>query len=538
MKGAILLLCVVVHSNAIKLVREELSSYSLAKCNDGSPAVYYHQQDSDYSNEDVMLFLPDGGHCTNIDDCRQRCDSNPKACGTSTLDQEVDRDYGIWSSNSDINPFYNHQKIQIHYCSSDNYAGTRSASENTGDMFFHGKHVITAALEDLTSKFGLAKARSITLVGTGSGARGVGYNCDYVSSLMPGVDVKCLADSPDMVPWWLTSDLCQDGQGGEEESLKLFWGREEDESCIRENKLSVNSREVAHKCGVWSRYWNYVQTPLFIVASQFDTNSLPDPGCLPPAESEDYTEFEVAWRRGMAAIFESMLATDSGVSFFVPDCRTHGYLSMNGDTEIQFSRLTLNNLDDNKTMSLTESLTEWINTSTPIHSIDEVVSGNLECRESAPLCHSSRSCSSGRRAWTDYPSVRSKWLAPTSIYPTGYSRGWNVDPWYSTGSGYSTGYGSSTKVLVSGAGRGRGIIGATAVHGHTADKQRRLWKRLRTLQYLKNLYNRHKTEYTREYYEDTIDHPLVVTGSRVPISDVAIGICSGSMLFTFLLLWD
>ena len=61
------------------------------------------------------------------------------------------------------------------------FSGTRSASENTGDMFFHGKHVITAALEDLTSKFGLAKARSITLVGTGSGARGVGYNCDYVS---------------------------------------------------------------------------------------------------------------------------------------------------------------------------------------------------------------------------------------------------------------------------------------------------------------------------------------------------------------------
>ena len=47
-------------------------------------------------------------------------------------------------------------------------------------MFFHGKHVMTAALEDLSTRFGLAAARSVTLVGTGSGARGVGYNCDYV----------------------------------------------------------------------------------------------------------------------------------------------------------------------------------------------------------------------------------------------------------------------------------------------------------------------------------------------------------------------
>ncbi len=42
--------------------------------------------------------------------------------------------------------------------------------------------------------------------------------------------------------------------------------------------------------------------------------SLPDPACLPDPESEEYTEFELAWRRGVAALFESMLATDS-VSF-------------------------------------------------------------------------------------------------------------------------------------------------------------------------------------------------------------------------------
>jgi hypothetical protein len=30
-------------------------------------------------------------------------------------------------------------------------------------------------------RFGLEKAASVTLVGTGSGAKGVGYNCDHVA---------------------------------------------------------------------------------------------------------------------------------------------------------------------------------------------------------------------------------------------------------------------------------------------------------------------------------------------------------------------
>ena len=37
--------------------------------------------------------------------------------------QELSRDHGIWSSNAKMNPFANHHKIEIHYCTSDNYAG-------------------------------------------------------------------------------------------------------------------------------------------------------------------------------------------------------------------------------------------------------------------------------------------------------------------------------------------------------------------------------------------------------------------------------
>ena len=35
-------------------------------------------------------------------------------------------------------------------------------------------------LQDLVATFGINKADSVVLAGSGTGARGVGYNCDYV----------------------------------------------------------------------------------------------------------------------------------------------------------------------------------------------------------------------------------------------------------------------------------------------------------------------------------------------------------------------
>ena len=46
----------------------------------------------------------------------------------------------------------------------------------------------------------------------------------------------------------------------------------------------MNSSELAHKCGVWSRYWPHISTPFFLVGSQYD-----------PVRS-------VTWRKGSSPI--------------------------------------------------------------------------------------------------------------------------------------------------------------------------------------------------------------------------------------------
>ena len=80
----------------------------------------------------------------------------------------------------------------LHYCSSDDYSGTRVA----GNLTFHGKEILTAAVQDLVSTFGIQRAESVVLAGSGAGARGVGHNCDYLAEAMAGVSgaaVRCLA---------------------------------------------------------------------------------------------------------------------------------------------------------------------------------------------------------------------------------------------------------------------------------------------------------------------------------------------------------
>jgi len=416
-----------------------------------------------------MIYLPDGGQCASVEDCRERCGEGGEGQSkcTSPQQQFLEKNEGIWSSDFEVNPFVDHFKVYLHYCTSDNYAGTRGASRATGNLFFHGKHVITAMLEDLSLKFGLDTAASLTLVGTGSGARGVGYNCDYVSSLLPGVPVRCLADSPDMVPWWVKTDDCEKRDYEKEEGEKILWGREDDESCVAEFKAEVNSSELAHRCGVWSRYWSHIHTPFFILGTQFDPASFSASPCLPETSAPEYLEYELAWRRGVAALYESLLANHSQ-SLFVSDCRAHGFLD-GALSDARLARLSAPNLENNKTISLMSSLNIWLrNPSARLNAIDSVAAGNLECPGPEPLCKSKSGCSSG----SYYPSVRRRLLPPTYIFPSGYDRryGSRIDPWYNVN------------------------------HANSIGRRSRLLKRLQVLRYLRELYNRHKINYAREYY--------------------------------------
>ena len=66
------LLLWVAAATGTRLLKQDLEDHSLAVCNDGSTASYYYDQDVRTADRRVLIYLPDGGDCSSVEDCRRR----------------------------------------------------------------------------------------------------------------------------------------------------------------------------------------------------------------------------------------------------------------------------------------------------------------------------------------------------------------------------------------------------------------------------------------------------------------------------------
>ena len=386
------------------------------------------------------------------------------------------------------------------------FEGTRSASRLTGNYYFHGKHVLTAVLQDLVATFGIDRAERFVLAGSGAGARGVGFNCDYVAEAMvavnPGVDVRCLLDGPDLVPWWVKTEDCNGRDLNRMELQHLIWGRQVDQSCLLANKESLNSSELYHKCGLFSRYWDHIQTPLFLISSQFDPQYFQSQPCLPESSQPDSARYQLSWRRGTIALLQSMLAKRPNLSVFSPNCDSHSLLS--GLLAAPYwSALTVPLVDSQTESGLSSLLLRWREgTEGPGQAADSLLRNNTHCVTAAPhtACSGRLNCRqpalpallpalvAGRglgRSW-----VSRRLQPPSYLWPSTYNQHSRcaLDPYYSA-------CGQTTTFLSN---SGDAVVPESAIKA--GGRKGKLWRRFYYLQYLKLLYNKLKAEYAREYY--------------------------------------
>ena len=123
------------------------------------------------------------------------------------------------------------------YCSSDVYTGTRNASAETGDLFFHGKYIVKAIIKDLMENTWITEAEEVVLTGASAGAIGTEANCDMLAdelhSVNPNIKVKCISDSGTIYPYNTHTPGCYP-------HLLLYslfqsWHGISDQSCLEEN---------------------------------------------------------------------------------------------------------------------------------------------------------------------------------------------------------------------------------------------------------------------------------------------------------------
>ena len=172
-----------------------LDAYPLAKCLDGSAARYYLRLGSDPKR--WLIFHEGGGFCTSINDCSQRAKSYLGSTVADAPTLKLDRFY--FSQDAQASPFLSTAThVYIRYCDGAYYSGDREEPVLQSDgppIYFRGRHITTAVIDDLYARHALASASDIVFGGCSAGAIRLYAHLDALRALMPNTTVVGFADS-------------------------------------------------------------------------------------------------------------------------------------------------------------------------------------------------------------------------------------------------------------------------------------------------------------------------------------------------------
>ena len=137
----------------------------------------------------------------------------------------------------------------------------------------------------------------------------------------PGVNVKCVADAPDFIPWWVHSEGCPRREEDYQEFVNSYWSRDMDHSCQDFAFDPANNvSDPWELCGMLSKSLPFVESDLFVMVSLRDTAISRDYGCPEPGLEE---EVFAPWRAGVRGLIGAVNANNPRVGWFAPSCEVH-----------------------------------------------------------------------------------------------------------------------------------------------------------------------------------------------------------------------
>ncbi|KAK1592182.1 hypothetical protein Q3G72_020873 [Acer saccharum] len=162
-----------------------------AVCLDGTLPGYHIHRGYGSGANNWLVMLEGGGWCNTIRVCVY---SKKTRHGSSTYMEKKIPFTGILSNKAAENPdFFNWNRVKIRYCDGASFSG--DSQIEAAQLYFRGKRIWSAAMEDLKSK-GMRYAKQALLAGCSAGGLATILHCDEFHELFPMTTrVKCLSDA-------------------------------------------------------------------------------------------------------------------------------------------------------------------------------------------------------------------------------------------------------------------------------------------------------------------------------------------------------
>lgn len=296
------------------------NKYPRAKCLDGSPGRYYWRAAaSNASSQKFLIFFEGGGFCTDIHDCLDRSQGYLGSTVNDTHHMPLHDPY--FDLNATRNPLlssFNH--VYVRYCDGAYYSGDRQEPVVVGAaghrIYFQGRAITEALIDDLSVHHGLSKASEVVIAGCSAGAIRIFAHIDALSKMVKeknsNVRVTALADSGfylDLPIFTPLKHYVVDPKGQNATAL------------LSPECLETQPPSQLEKCLIASVVGKDIKTPIFAWQSEFDRDQR---GCeMTKACAADPACINQYGRNLSGAVEQWVSATAPQNAAFIDSCNRH-----------------------------------------------------------------------------------------------------------------------------------------------------------------------------------------------------------------------
>lgn len=372
----------------------ELDSSTGARCLDGSNYKFLYSAGSG-SGAHKFLFNWIGGAFCGVDgyDTLESCYYRSKGpLGSSktwgennTIVQETES-LGYFSSNKETNPsFWDWNKVMIKYCDGSNHQGYTKDGYlfNNTKIWFRGFNNTFSTFEHLKNRFNLFEAKEIVVSGGSAGGQATYIWSSYLQDYFPkSIKFMSIPDAG------LFLDVYNEGSG----CYLYRYLNQKIANLTNSINLELFRRckykgEEFWKCLMAEYIWNDIETPVFVVNSQDDSEAMRTQFGIACAKTPEKCNKEdkdkiADFRQKFLNIALSMKINKKNWGFWLRTCFNHVYQS----TEAWYGeKYNVFNWKKAKSYSLKYALNYWYNNGL-LRTTDEATFIDLLSWEENPFC--------------------------------------------------------------------------------------------------------------------------------------------------------